>query len=172
MRLFIAINFNNEMKSALIEAQNQLYDAGVRGNYSSEENLHLTLAFIGEFPDPDQVLDIMESAQFTPFELTLDGLGCFGDNWWAGLAGSVPLQAVARRLRRALADNGIPYDRKPFRPHITLLRKARAEHGMPPVEIPAASMQIKTISLMRSDRGRSGMIYTELGTIEAQECGR
>ncbi|MBQ7605986.1 MAG: RNA 2',3'-cyclic phosphodiesterase, partial [Firmicutes bacterium] len=103
MRLFIAINFNNEMKSALIEAQNQLYDAGVRGNYSSEENLHLTLAFIGEVPDTEPVMAALSAVSFTPFELCLEGLGCFGDLWWAGLKDSAALESTARRVRRALA---------------------------------------------------------------------
>lgn len=39
-----------------------------------------------------------------------------------------------------------------------------SETGPEPV-----SMQVDTISLMRSDRGRNGMIYTELGTVEADE---
>ena len=41
MRLFIAILLSNEMKEALIETQNAMYDRGLRGNYSLEENLHL-----------------------------------------------------------------------------------------------------------------------------------
>ena len=47
MRLFIAINLSQEIKETLIDLQNDWYDLGVRGNYSSEENLLLTLAFIG-----------------------------------------------------------------------------------------------------------------------------
>ena len=43
MRLFVAILLSDEMKAALIEAQNAMYDRGLRGNYSQEENLHLTL---------------------------------------------------------------------------------------------------------------------------------
>ena len=48
MRLFIAINLSDAMKDSLISTQNALYDRGVRGNYTPEENQHLTLAFIGE----------------------------------------------------------------------------------------------------------------------------
>ena len=48
MRLFIAINLSDDMKAALLDLQNDLYDRGVRGRYTTEENLHLTLAFIGE----------------------------------------------------------------------------------------------------------------------------
>ena len=59
MRLFIAINLSQEMRESLIDLQNDWYDSGVRGNYSPEENLHLTLAFIGEYPDVGQVMDAL-----------------------------------------------------------------------------------------------------------------
>ncbi len=165
MRLFIAINLTEAMKDALINAQNDMYGQGVRGNFTKEENLHLTLAFIGEHPNPDAVMDALSAVAFTPFELTLDGLGCFGDLWWAGLKGSQPLEAVVRRVHRALAEGGIPFDRKRFSPHITLLRKARGE--MPELRVDPASMTVDHISLMRSDRGKNGMIYTEVGRHEA-----
>ena len=153
------------MKVALIDAQNQMYEGGVRGNYSPEENLHLTLAFIGEYPEPDDVMDALETVSFTPFELSLEGVGNFGDLWWAGIQDNPALQAVVRRIRRAFSQAQIPFDRKAFRPHITLLRKARAEHGMPAVETQDVKMTVGEISLMRSDRGKNGMIYTEIGRI-------
>ena len=55
------------MKTALIEAQNAMYERGLRGNYSPEENLHLTLAFIGDFPAAEPVLDALD-ALFTQYE--------------------------------------------------------------------------------------------------------
>ena len=165
MRLFIAINLSDEMRGALIDAQNDMYDSGVRGNYSPEENLHLTLAFIGDFPDPEDVLSALSELEIRPFTITLDRCGSFGgDLWWAGLQASPVLEAIVRRVRRALAENGIPFDRKRFSPHITLIR--RAENGFP-AEIRPVSMTVDHISLMRSDRGKHGMIYTEVG-----RCGR
>lgn len=166
MRLFVAINLSEEMKDALIAAQNTLYDHGVRGNYTPEENMHLTVAFIGDYPDAEPVLDALAGVDFTPFEIVLEDLGCFGDLWWVGLQDSAPLQAVVRRVRRALAEHEIPFDRKRFSPHITLLRRARGQ--MPELGIEPAFMTVHTISLMRSDRGRSGMLYTELGVQEAR----
>jgi 2'-5' RNA ligase len=71
-----------------------------------------------------------------------------------------------RRIRRALAEHDIPFDRKRFSPHITLLRRASGK--LPGHEIRPAVTRVESISLMRSDRGRNGMIYTELGAIEAQ----
>ncbi len=168
MRLFVAICLSDGMKDALIAAQNGMYDRGVRGSFTPEENLHLTLAFIGEVPDAEPVLEALEGVRFTPFELTLEGLGCFGDLRWAGLRDSAPLEAVARRLRRALAEHDIPFDKKRFSPHITLIR--RASGPMAGAELKAVSMSVTSISLMRSDRGRSGMIYTEIGRKEAWDA--
>ena len=48
MRLFIAIKLNDEMVEALTGLQGDLQFIGMRGRYTPEENLHLTLAFIGE----------------------------------------------------------------------------------------------------------------------------
>ena len=166
MRLFIALELSDEMKDALLCAQNDLFDRGVRGSYTPEENLHLTLAFIGEYPDAAPVLDALAGVSFTPFEIALEGMGCFGDLWWAGLAESAALSAVVRRTRRALAESGIPFDRKRFSPHITLIR--RASGRLPGIALHPASMTVERLTLMRSDRGRNGMIYTGLGTIEAQ----
>ena len=166
MRLFIAVKLSNAMKDALVNAQNAIYDRGVRGSYTQEENLHLTLAFIGEYPDPQAVLDALSSVSFTPFDLTLDGMGCFSDLLWAGMRESAPLTAVVRRIRRALAEKDIPFDRKRFSPHITLIR--RASDTMPGISMTPASMTVTDISLMRSDRGKNGMIYTELGILAAE----
>ena len=168
MRLFIAIRLSEEMKEALVDAQNAMYDRGVRGSFSPEENLHLTLAFIGEYPEAEPVLDALSGLRFRPFALTLDGIGCFGDLWWAGVGESPALTAVARRVRRALAEAGIPFDRKRFAPHVTLLR--RASKPAAGLNLAPAGMTVRSVSLMRSDRGRSGMIYTELGSVEAEEA--
>ena len=165
MRLFIAINLSPEMKSALKDAQRAMDRRGVRGNFTTEENLHLTLAFIGEYPSAETVMDALSGVTFTPFDLQLDGVGRFGDLWWAGLRESAALTAVVRRVRRALAENAIPFDRKRFTPHITLLRKASRDAAG--IAIAPETMTVRTVSLMSSRRGRNGMIYTEVGTIEA-----
>ena len=69
MRLFIAISLSEQMKAALVNAQNEMYDHGVRGNYTPEENLHLTLAFIGEVPDAEPVLEALSSLiPFLPYD--------------------------------------------------------------------------------------------------------
>ena len=163
MRLFIAIQLNDEMKDALTGLQGDLQFCGVRGNYTREENMHLTVAFIGEWPDAQPVLDALQNVKVCPFSLSLEGVGRFGDLWWAGLKGSEPLYSLVKQVRHALADAGIPFDRKRFVPHITILRKARYEGAEPEcLYVHPTQMTVDHISLMRSDRGKHGMIYTEI----------
>ena len=80
---------------------------------------------------------------------------------------SGPIEAVSRRIRRTLAESDIPFDRKRFNPHITLLRKASVNR-IPAVEITSASIFADRIVLYRSERGKNGMQYTDVGRIEAE----
>jgi len=167
MRLFIAIQFEENILDALTDFQSDLKRQGVTGNYSKRENLHITLALIGDYGNPDAVLDAMEQIAFRPIEISLEGVGSFGDLFWVGLADNPQLAVYVKRLRRALSDQGILFDRKRFSPHITLIRKYSYKGGkeIPVSEPPKGSMIAARISLMRSERGKNGMIYTELGSV-------
>ncbi len=165
MRLFIAVQFNDVILNTLSELQDDLREQGMKGHYSSRENLHLTLAFIGEYSNPDDVMDAMEETDFRPLSIKLSGVGSFGDTFWAGISENRALISYVKRLRKALSDHGIPFDRKRFNPHITLARKAVFDKGLPPVSFSETEMLVERISLMRSDRGKHGMIYTETGCI-------
>ena len=169
MRLFLAIQFEKQILDALTGFQRELRKIGAVGNYTREENLHLTLAFIGEYGAPEAVLDAMEQVAFRPFDLRLDGMGSFGDLLWVGISAEEELSAVVRRLRHELSDSGIPFDRKKFQPHITLIRTVRykSDQRLPLEHLYTEAMTVKRISLMKSERGRNGMVYTEIGYIEA-----
>ena len=164
MRLFIAIQLSDGIRNSLSAVQTHLRDHGVRGNYTKTENLHLTLAFIGEYSDPDNVLEAIRSVPFTPFPMRIEGFGSFGDLYWCGIGENDDLLTYVKRLRRALAESGIPFDRKKFSPHVTLIRRAEYDNrrGFPVVAVPDMSMQVSGVSLMRSDRTKSGMVYTEV----------
>ena len=164
MRLFVAIQLSDIIRDNLSAVQTYLRDHGIRGNYTKLENLHLTLAFIGEYFDPDYALEVIRSVPFTPFPLRIEGFGSFGDLYWCGIGANDSLLSYVKRLRRALAKNDIPFDRKKFSPHITLIRRVEFDkrRGFPGVTIPDVSMQVSGVSLMRSDRTKSGMVYTEV----------
>ena len=77
------------------------------------------------------------------------------------------LKALASKIRRRLSEAGIPFDRKRFSPHITLLRRARFTDDFAPYEEDCATwrmpyLTVERISLMRSDRTKHGMVYTEI----------
>jgi len=169
MRLFIGISPTDEVRKALVKAQNYLQRHGITGAYLSPENLHLTLAFIGEYPDPDTVLDAMEEVEFSPFPVTYTHLGTFRESIvWGGIEPSAPLNALVKRLRYELAKADIPFDNSSFSPHFTLARHADFSKGIPAATITPVTMTVDRISLYRSDRGKNGMVYTEIGYVEAE----
>ena len=166
MRLFIALIFEDSVLEMLTGFQEELRKQGVRGNYTLRENLHITLAFIGEYGNPDEILDVMETVPFRPVELKFEGYQHYRDMYFARIADNPGLESYVRRLRRALAAKDIPFDRKNFRPHITLVRKVSFRNGSiegaPRIE-DQNGFVAQRVSLMRSERGKNGMIYTELG---------
>ena len=85
MRFFIAIQFEENILDALTDFQADLKSQGVSGNYTKRENLHITLAFIGEYGNPEDILDAMEQVEFRPIEISLSGVGSFGELFWVGL---------------------------------------------------------------------------------------
>ena len=158
MRLFIAIQFDRTVLDALTKFQEAMKAQGVTGDYTRRENLHLTLAFIGDYGNPDEVLDAMEQVSFRPFPVRLEGVGNYGDLFWAGIAKNEELAALVRRLRKVLFEREIPFDKKKFSPHITLIRKVSYRNGwkIPVPDAPAGEMEVNRISLMKSERGRQG----------------
>lgn len=170
MRLFVAIQLNQSVKQPAKDVQDTFKQFGVRGNYTSQENLHITLAFIGEYGDPNAVIDALKSVRFTPFAVTIDEVGSFDELWWMGPSGSDDLNRLAGKVRHALSDAGIDFDKKKFKPHVTILRKPvyGKEGRMVHMSIEPESLMADRISLMSSTRGKNGMIYKEIGSVSAQ----
>lgn len=166
MRLFIALEPSPGFRTALKDAREKLRGAGVTGKYREDAGLHLTLAFIGEWPDAGEVLEVMPAVK-APFAITLSYPGIFpGANvLWAGIEPSEELEQLAGQVRKNLEDAGIPFDRKAFRAHITLARKPVVPEGVSLQEtaFPHVSMIVDEVCLYRSDRGENGMKYTVVG---------
>ena len=77
MRLFIAIRLSDEMCKALVQCMHDLKKQGVEGNYVPAQNLHMTLAFIGAYKDPDKVKKVMEKVPLPQCRLSLSEKGNF-----------------------------------------------------------------------------------------------
>ena len=161
MRLFIAIPLAEEMKKELVACMHDLKMQGVEGSYVPAQNLHLTLAFIGEYDNPAQVKKVLESVPLQPFRLSLSEKGNFGDILWAGVKGNQKLKTYVKDLRAALNAAGIPFADDKFIPHITLIRKASARKSYE-VRLPKAEMMVKKASLLKSEMKGGKTVYKEM----------
>jgi 2'-5' RNA ligase len=171
MRLFIAVNCDDEIKSRLLAIRDRIKAQSHKGNFPRPENLHLTLAFLGETPE-DQIpaiCAVMAKAGLPPFTVRLSRIGCFKHSgkelWWIGAdesdPGLSPLLELRRRLTAGLEAAGIVFDDRPFNAHITLGREIK--HSAP-VTLPneTAALPVNRISLMQSEHIKGVLTYTEV----------
>jgi len=128
-RLFFAVWPAPEVQCALGDiARRARRECG--GRAVADHNIHLTLVFLGDLPrDRVTALEALATAvRGRRFTLTVDRLEYWRHNriLWAG-SGSSPeaLQALVAQLQDALAGAGYRFDRRPYVPHVTLLRNAR-----------------------------------------------
>ena len=163
MRLFIAIRLSDEMKSSLLDTMHAFKKSGVKGSYVPGQNLHLTLAFIGETKETAAVKAAMDTVKWKPFKLSFSEIGAFGDLVYAGCKGNQGLNSLVRDLRAALDAQGIPCDRKKFVPHITLIRKCTGRWQG--TAAPKGDMMVKSISLMKSTEKDGKRVYTEIYSV-------
>ena len=169
MRLFIAVNFNDDTKKGLLALRDELRAKSERGRFSAPENLHLTLAFLGE-SSADQAAaakSAMDFAVFSPFSVIIDRVGRFkragGDIWWAGVRESKPLVGLQRGLTEKLITAGFTLDRRKYSPHITLGREIDTD--LQPKMIEPIGETVNSIELMKSERIRGKLTYTAIHSI-------
>ena len=164
MRLFTAINFDADTRSRLLTLRDELRGKAERGNFSAPENLHLTLAFIGETNPKkvDTIKAIMDTVTFAPFTATIDRLGTFsrGTLWWAGLREDKPLMDLQHEVEHKLALCGFEMDGRKYNPHITLGREVVTD--LKPWAIGPFSETVGTIDLMKSERIGGKLTYTAI----------
>lgn len=161
MRLFIAIQLSDEIKKALVACMHDLKKQGVEGNYVPAQNLHLTLAFIGEYDDPAKVRKVIGSVPLPQIRLSISGKGNFGNLLWAGVKGNQKLKTYVKELRAALKEAQIPFDDDKFIPHITLIRKTVAKKPYE-LHLSKAEMTVEKVSLMKSEMKNGKVVYREL----------
>ncbi|MDR1538774.1 MAG: RNA 2',3'-cyclic phosphodiesterase [Clostridiales bacterium] len=166
MRLFIAINFSKDICGKLAALREDLRARSQGGRFALDENLHLTLAFLGEC-DAKQAAtakSVMNAASFEPFAVSIVRVGRFrrdgGDIWWAGLSDDKPLMNLQRELAERLKDCGFTLEMRKYSPHITLGREVITDSA--PWKIAPFGETISSIELMRSERINGRQIYTAI----------
>ena len=165
VRLFIAVPMEGAIRESLVRDMEQLQKAGATGTFQPPENLHMTLAFLGEtIPEriPD-VLGVLRSIQIPSTMISPWRSGFFGDTLYAGILFSEEgsFMKYVEDLRSALGNKNISFDRKPFKPHVTLVRRCSL---VSPVVFTGQDCPLERVCLYRSDQKDGRMVYTELGS--------
>ncbi|MFL0246100.1 RNA 2',3'-cyclic phosphodiesterase [Candidatus Clostridium stratigraminis] len=178
MRLFIAIDFDKNIKAYLENIEAELKNYCNKGSFTSIDNFHITLAFLGELEEStvSGVIKAMENSasKFTPFLLTFDKIGNFNKGnsniLWMGTSYSEKLTSLHKKLCINLKKEGIDYDEKPLKPHITIGRQVILNKEI--IEIANSlnldhqmKILINSITLMESKRINRKLTYVPLAEV-------
>ena len=123
-RLFVAIRPPEDIRDLLIDTM----DDSPALRWVGDEQLHLTLRFIGEVERPvaNDIAGTLQRIRSPRFELRIRGVGHFekrsGGALWAGIDPMDPVSALAAKVERAIQQAGLEPERRAFSPHITLAR--------------------------------------------------
>jgi RNA 2',3'-cyclic 3'-phosphodiesterase len=148
-RLFVAIRPPETVRTALLSLMSDVEAA----RWQDDEQLHITLRFIGEV-DPATADDLaagLASIASRSLALSVSGVGSFEKRGrvhtlWAGVHPHEPLVTIHRKIGRLMAAIGLSENGLAYIPHITLARfggqggqvgRFLARHGdlsLPPFE--------------------------------------
>ena len=178
MRLFFAVQLPVEVKETLrpaLEAARAV--AGDSVGLGKVEQLHFTLAFLGETDRLDDAAAAAEAVRTLPqFELAVGSRGAFPNMsrprvlWIGATDGAAALTTLAEALAAALRERGFKLEDRPFQPHLTLGRAKpngarearRALEALPKSTL--ARFQVREFALVQSVLGGSGATHTALRT--------
>jgi RNA 2',3'-cyclic 3'-phosphodiesterase len=181
-RIFIAAELPENVKKQISLLNRELDEAGIPAKPVREENLHITLKFIGAAPPGGmariQTILKESSEEAEPFPVFFRGAGAFPSPerpsvLWAGAAGDKGfLSAIFRQLDRKLAEAGFPGEKRKFHPHVTF---ARLKKGLRTGERKKLTRwleakqsayfgetEIRRLSLFRSELSSEGASYYPL----------
>lgn len=171
MRLFFAIPVAAAGAAGIEKLRLQI--AAPRDSHWLEpRDWHVTLAFLGEV-DGAMLPALCELGERSVATAMQSSLRLNNLQWWPGeqrprllVAAGEATSALAelrKSLTAGLRELGVNYDGKPLRPHVTLLRLARAavvlDFALPPC---AVDVEVESLALYRSERDRGVTHYRPL----------
>jgi len=172
LRLFVAVDLPRDVRGALAAWAARAAPDGVR--LVPEENLHLTLAFLGS---RSKAQAVAVGALLPGVAEPLGELRSAGALWLSprrptvltvALSLTPQLQALRTAVSEALSTSvGYEPDRRRFRPHVTVGRVARgmriSNAELPPA--PALTFGADALTLYRSYPGPGGSRYEPLASV-------
>lgn len=167
-RLFFGLEIPVQIKARLSKVRAEVSAA----KWQSVEQMHITLLFLGDV-DEGRLSAVCEAARRNPqapFELSVAGLGCFGQpcaprNLWAAIQPEAPVVSLHCAIKEQMERLGLITESRAFLPHITLSRFKRqpgsvegllAEYG----ETAFGSFQVDQFVLFESEQSADGSVYT------------
>jgi RNA 2',3'-cyclic 3'-phosphodiesterase len=182
MRLFTGIDLREDVRERLERLLVHLR-ACAHLKWSPVYNLHVTLKFIGEWPEdklPQLETALRSVSPREPIPAGVKGLGWFPNPhhprvFWVGVEGGDTLAALVKDIDAVLGPLGIPGEDRPFNAHLTL---ARIKEPAPLQALRNAIAQLESVDygsflvdrfyLYRSQPGSAGSIYTKLSEYPLQ----
>jgi len=131
IRSFLAFDIDDEeVLRRLAEVQGLLTNTGADLKQVKLQNIHLTIRFLGDvsLSMVEAIYEEMKQISFTPFDITLRGLGAFPRLSrprvvWVGIKKGVDeLVSIFEQLEPRLRGLGFKPDTKGFSPHMTIAR--------------------------------------------------
>jgi 2'-5' RNA ligase len=142
------------------------------------ENLHVTVAFLGEHPEPlvEDIHLALEKIRSPAFDLALSGVDLFGNChpkvFFAGIQPEPRLIQLRAKILQAARSAGVRLPRERYRPHVTLARFNSGLTGELAMEMrhfavrrmnfTAGPIFVGEYTLVRSILGRTGPVYEQL----------
>jgi len=126
VRMFFAIWPDEGVRAALHELARQ-QQAACSGRVMRAETLHLTLLFLGDIPADclSAVQQAGSAVHMSAFTLEFGRFAGWRHNaigYVAPIGVPEALPALVALLRERVAEAGVSFDRKAYKPHVTLLR--------------------------------------------------
>lgn len=186
VRLFVAINFPEELRASLVDATAALRHAAPSVRWTPPERLHLTVKFLGEQPK-ESVAALAEAIagvarRHRPMELELSAVGAFPNFRrarvvWIGVEASPRLELLYHDVEIACERLGYELEGRVFRPHVTV---GRVRPGTAPLELRALAdeaaevglaetLLVESIDLMVSEATARGARYRVLHAAPLRE---
>ncbi len=181
MRLFIAINFNEEVKDYLSEVQSIVKASSRKGRYTRYDNFHLTLRFLGELTqiEADEVCDILTAfkEKVEPFSIKIGDINSFQKKekhivYVDVVKNKEKLITLAKKLN-TMIDQSFSFRKTySFKPHITIGREIMFYQVSSLDKIIPFHKEIlvNEVSLMLSSRNQNNVLtYTPIYTVNLNE---
>jgi 2'-5' RNA ligase len=181
MRLFLAINPPQHVRTAIWNATTPVRDAWPEVSWIAEPRLHLTLKFLGEQPDAAvaplaDAMRMIARSHAAPV-VRVGSVGAFPNFRrphvvWIGVDPDPRLELLHHDIEVGCDALGYEIDGRPFRPHLTIARvktpgdaeKLRALRAAARKVRFSDEFMVESIDVMESALGPAGPAYTTLAT--------